>query len=107
MSTNEGMEREHQERGDFSYTLRLASGAFAMAIAAGRPRLSAEQNAQIDAALADGSGKIVLGVVSDGVNIRAELALLRADTPVFTEPFFIFEGSILGVAEPGELGGTH
>jgi hypothetical protein len=107
MTENEGMEREDQERGDFSATLRLASGAFAMAIAAGRPRLTAEQNAQLDRALADGSGKIVLGVACDGVNVRAELALLRADTPMFSEPFFIFKGSVLGLAEPSDLGGTH
>jgi len=98
---------EHQERGDFGDTLKLCSGAFAMAIAAGRPRLDPEQNAIIDRMLADGSGKIALGVVCDGVNVRAELTLLLAATPMFSEPFFVFEGSILGVAEPGDFGGTH
>ena len=96
---------EIQVSGDLQETLRLAILAILAAYAACGTRIEPAQLAEVKRRIADGSSRLGLFVSSDGLQVHAELALIKADSQsVFTGALLTLDGSpLVAMASPGTV----
>lgn len=81
----------------------LATLAILQATEAVKARLGPEQLAQLEARMADGSGRLVLAITSDGHDVHAELALADKEPREFFDKALLrFDGPVEAVARPPE-----